>query len=1177
MNYKFLSASTLLVVLMSTVTAQTVRINEVTSSNSIYTDEDGDTPDWIELHNYGTQSVSINNWGLSDDVLNLTKWVFPNITLSPDQYLLLWASSKNRSEVTFATTLVNQGDSFKYLTPNSEPDPNWKNASFDDSGWSQGNSGFGYADGDDATEVPNGTQSVYLRVSFNVSDLSTLTSLILDMDYDDAFVAYINGTEVARANINGVPPPYNSPTIQDHEALMYSGGTPERFLISNPEGLLNAGENILTIQGHNISAGSSDFTIIPFLSAVFSTPNSSGVNPPEILGLTSGNLHTNFKIASNSETLTLSDATSAVVDQVVIENLPPNTSYGVSVTNGSLVSYTEMTPGSVNSSNDFLGAIGSSVIFSKEGGYLSGQTNLTLSGNLSGQSIRYTTDATIPTKTSPIYGWPIQISENTVVRARIFQDNYLPSPCFSKTYVFEPSKQLDTVFLTTDPENLFNEDTGIYVYGPPGSYDYNIPYFGANFWEDWERPVHISFHESDTNTIAAEFDAGIKIYGAWSRGQNGQRSLSLFARGQYGDSKFDHPFFDELNYDDFQSVILRNSGQDWMRSSMKDIMVTSLMRGSGIDFQEHNSVATFINGDYWGMYNMREKNNEHMLAAKHNIDADDITILTKNAEIIEGDNTDYNELIGYISSVDLSVDANFEYVSDRIDLTNYALYQATNVFISNSDWPGNNIKFWNHPEGKWRWILYDTDFGFASFFDQQNYTHDTLSFALDANGPGWPNPAWSTLLFRKLVTNIGFRNQFINRYADELNTRFLSSALNTHIDQVYQSIQPEVIDHYLRWRSDPTLTGIGVNIGDRFSEINQWVGYYVDLMKTFANERPAIAKEHLKSNFNLPEYHPLTIINNNTTEGFVEVNQNLKIQESAWTGDYFESVPIQLTAIPEAGYEFSHWSGASNATTATISMNLTTPLGITPNFSAVENEKLLVINEINYNSGPDFNADDWIELHNPNAYAVDISFWIVKDSDNSHIYTIPNGTSIDAGGFIVIVKDAIDFTAVFPEITNYIGDLGFGLGSGGDSVRLFDADNILQDQVIYTSETPWPVCPNDTGYTLELTDPELDNSLPQSWNCNNLYGSPDAHNTVPLSISDIVFTTPVIYPNPTQSVLNILGNSTQFEVIVFTVTGQKMLDAKMVNQINVEALPSGIYFIQISENTTTNTLKFIKR
>jgi len=70
--------------------------------------------------------------------------------------------------------------------------------------------------------------------------------------------------------------------------------------------------------------------------------------------------------------------------------------------------------------------------------------------------------------------------------------------------------------------------------------------------------------------------------------------LSLFARGQYGDSKFDHPFFDELNYDNFQALILRNSGQDWMKSSMKDITLTSLMRGSGLDFQEHNSVATFI-------------------------------------------------------------------------------------------------------------------------------------------------------------------------------------------------------------------------------------------------------------------------------------------------------------------------------------------------------------------------------------------------------------------------------------------------------------------------------------------------------------------------------------------------------------------------------------------------------
>ena len=117
------------------LTAQTVRINEVVSSNSVYLDEDGDTPDWLEIHNFGTQDVSINGWSLSDDVNDLIKWTFPNITLTPNQYILLWASSKDRTTLSYSRTLVNQGDEFKYLIPTSEPDSNWNSLSFDDSSW----------------------------------------------------------------------------------------------------------------------------------------------------------------------------------------------------------------------------------------------------------------------------------------------------------------------------------------------------------------------------------------------------------------------------------------------------------------------------------------------------------------------------------------------------------------------------------------------------------------------------------------------------------------------------------------------------------------------------------------------------------------------------------------------------------------------------------------------------------------------------------------------------------------------------------------------------------------------------------------------------------------------------------------------------------------------------------
>ena len=256
---------------------------------------------------------------------------FPKFTsLTPGQYLLIWASSKDRPYISCARSIVNQGAIFQYLIPTSEPNPNWKNLDFDDSNWLEGGSGFGYDDGDDETITPDGTLSVYLRKPFNISDLQSLNSLILDIDYDDAFVAYINGIEVARANINGSPPAYNSGSIQDHEALMYNGGSPERFIITDLSTILIEGENILSIQGHNISHNSSDFTLIPFLSAIFSTPNGVGITPPEILELDSQNLHTNFKISSESDTISLSNALGEIVDQLAVENLPPDSSFGVS-------------------------------------------------------------------------------------------------------------------------------------------------------------------------------------------------------------------------------------------------------------------------------------------------------------------------------------------------------------------------------------------------------------------------------------------------------------------------------------------------------------------------------------------------------------------------------------------------------------------------------------------------------------------------------------------------------------------------------------------------------------------------------------------------------------------------------------------------------------------------------
>ena len=277
----------ILFLISSNVFCQDIRINEVVASNSIIYDEDGDTPDWIELYNYGSTPISLINWSISDVYENDNPWTFPNITLAEDEYMLIWASNKNRGQLTFPRTLINQGDTFNYITPNSSVPDIWTGINYNDNSWLEGSSGFGYSDGDDATILGNGTISVFIRKDFNISNIDDIVGLVLDIDYDDGFVAYINGNEIARANINGSPPAYNATTNTDHEAQMYSGGSPDRFVIDNFENILIQGANTLSIQAHNVSENSSDLTIIPFLTAMFSSDSSEGVEPPAILQFSS--------------------------------------------------------------------------------------------------------------------------------------------------------------------------------------------------------------------------------------------------------------------------------------------------------------------------------------------------------------------------------------------------------------------------------------------------------------------------------------------------------------------------------------------------------------------------------------------------------------------------------------------------------------------------------------------------------------------------------------------------------------------------------------------------------------------------------------------------------------------------------------------------------------------------
>jgi hypothetical protein len=1155
--------------------SQSVRINEVSASNTLFYDEDGDTPDWIELYNYGSSEISLNEWSLSDLLENNNPWTFPEISIKPDDFLLVWASDKDRSDIYFIRTLINQGDTFRYEIANENISSDWITQSYDDDEWGIGNSGFGFSDNDDNTVISNGTIAVFLRKQFTVENADDIDRLILDIDYDDGFVAYINGQEVARSNVSGSPPAFDTTTNIEHEAQMYWGGSPERFIIENVDDLLSDGSNLLSIQVHNISDTSSDMTLIPFLSAFYDTNTNEGIAAPSILNFDSEltTLHSDFKLSASGDSVFLINENGDLVDSLITPSLPSNISYGVSFSE-QLVAYENPTPGEPNDPVYYEGVLGIPLTFSHDGGVLDSNINLEITGQ-DDVEIRYTLDFREPTPNSPLYTGPIPIEENSIVRAKAFKENYISLHSNTRNYFFDINSDHPIIHLVTDDYNLFDNDYGIYAYGD--DYSNNYPYFGANFWQDWERPVHISMYED--NNLVFSSNAGIKVFGAYSRAWD-QKSFSLFARGQYGNSEFEYQFFDGLDYDNFESLVLRNSGNDWMRTNLRDAAITSLMINSGVDYQSFKTVSSYINNTYWGLYHMREKVSVNFIASKHDVNPNDVTILNDNSELVDGDNQDYIELAAFIEQNYLYDQENYNYVSEQIDIDNFIMYHLSQIYIDNRDYPGNNIKYWKVPGGKWKWILYDTDFGFAgqwwSDWDQ-NYAHsyNTLEFALEPNGPGWPNPPWSTLFLRKLIQNTEFREKFINRFADEMNTRFLPSNVTNHFLEIHDSMYNEMLNHIDRWiQSEPW-----VNVNTVYQ--------FVDNMNNFAINRQPFVKQHILDEFNLDNYFGLTLFNDTPDRGFIKVNNNLKIQEQEWGGDYFEDVPVTLKAIPESGYEFSHWSGLIDSTNQEIEINLNDYSEIIAHFNPSE-EFNIVINEINYKSSDDFDPGDWIELYNPNEIEIDISGWVLKDSDDSNEYIFPEGTEIDGQGFLVIVRNSDDFTNFYPNTTSFIGEFDFGLSASGDAVRLFDSDLIIHDQVYYESFDPWPVLADGNGYTLELIDPYYDNILPENWSNINFHGSPNEVNSATASISEIDLLYSRVYPNPFVSDLYILFELSSKEnttiqlfdikgVLVSTIYDGILNSGMHQLKRNFENLRAGIYILKIyTSSGISNTEKLIK-
>ncbi len=1047
---------------ISNIIGQNVVINEVMTSNkTTITDEDGDTPDWIEIYNAGNETINLQGFGLTDNIDDPFKWTLPEVEIEPNAYLLVFASGKDRLEIGgHWETIVNWGDQWKYIIPGSELPANWNETDYDDSFWLSGTTGIGYGDGDDATIVPQSTISVFLRKKFTIEDFPEILDALFHVDFDDGFVAYLNGLEIARANIGtpGIPPAFNETAYEPREALIYQGGLPVLFEVS-PEILLSD-TNVLAIQVHNVDQGSSDMTIIPFLTFYSATPppNPSGSNP--ILQLPELRLHTNFKLSSSGETVFIVDPSMQIIDSVQTGVLPSDVSFGRKPDGSDTWMYfPEATPEQPNNSIGYPGITGD-VQFSVSGGFYNGNVEIELSVEPEDAVIYYTLDGSYPIIISNVYQYPLQINETSVVKAVALYEGYLPGNVIGKTYFIDVFHELPVISLSTNPENFFDPEIGIY--------------HENNIWEEWERPLQIEFYDPEGN-LGFDIKAGVKLYGGWTRNLP-QKSLAIFARETYGYDEIDYQIFPDVDISQFESIVLRNSGNDWMNTMFRDGFMTGLVANTDVDRQAFLPSVVYINGEYWGIHNVREKISDRYIESHHGIDPDNMDILEGPGWPITGDPSHYNNMIEFIEVNSLSVQANYEYIETQIDVDEFINYQISQIYFANTDWPGNNIKFWRPKtsEGKWRWIMYDTDFGFGL---EGSYYHNTLAFATDPYGPEWPNPPWSTFLLRNLLQNNSFKNDFINRYADLLNSNFRIDQVQNHINQKKALIHDEMQNQVVRW---------GGNMSEWFNNVN--------VVTNFANYRNSFVKSHIVGYFDLSGFSniELNVIPENS--GKITIS-TLTLEEFPWTGEYFNNVPIILSVEASPGYMFQQWEGDVSSDSLSISLNIDNDVSITAVFQEIFSENI-VINEINYHSADDFDPKDWIEFTNTGETEMDLSNWFFKDEDDEHVFTFPEGILIEAGGFLVLCEDTTAFIEFFPEVENIIGDMEFGFSGNNELLRLFDVSGAIADTVHYDDEDPWPSDPDGTGPTLELINPLYDNALAENWAASDAHGTPGEINSV---------------------------------------------------------------------------------
>lgn len=786
-------------------------INEFMASNATtLCDSFGSYSDWIELYNSTDTDMDISGFGISDNLSQPMKYRFPDgTTIATKGYLVVFCSGNEgmqngelhapfglRSygeDVVIANKAGRIIDSYSFknqetdvsmaripdgageFQSNSQPSPGYPNT------------GAGYSAFDAANRLPLG--GVY------ISEFGGSTGSVAS---DWVELHNSTGSAVSLAGYGLSNNPKN----------------PAKWVF--PDISIEPGEYLLLY-----ATGSADKA-------------------------QKKNLKLNFNISSTGEALFFFDPNGKLIDKLSAGRMRSGQSYGRDGSDNRYY-YADPTPGAQNGKG--YEGITQLPAFSVTPGIYDNAVTVAITAG-EGETIRYTTDCTTPNASSEVYSGELSISKNSVIRAAAFRDGYLSGDVATATYLFRSdgvNHALPVVTLVTDPDNLWNSKTGIYATGDqfdPDAASYadtlkSATYYQAKFATEeqvdtiWEKPAAFSLFDDNGKQVFTQ-NVGIRIAGSFGRGR-AQKGFNVIARKEYGKGSMEYPFFDNRPYKEYKAVVLRAGAQDQNRSKIRDELASGLLEGTDINilYQAYRPTVLYLNGEYWGVYFLKEKRNRFFVAQHENTENNvDLAIGKGFKQRSYGDNSDWVSLYEYATTHDLSASDAYNYVAERMDVDSFRDYMIAEIYNGNTD--TYNFQYYRLKGGKWKFIFYDFCWGF------QSPGHETLAFRMGKT----PSDVCSAKLFAAMLQNKGWRDSFCRRFGELLNTAFAPERVSALIEELYGYVEPEIKREREKFNKD---TFMGVKQPN--TNLGTYEGFQSEIskLKDFAQKRPEEIKRQLKS------------------------------------------------------------------------------------------------------------------------------------------------------------------------------------------------------------------------------------------------------------------------------------------------------------------------------------------